>query len=147
MRGYIRSRDTVNYRLGRLVCNGISSMVAHLLWSSVSKTFSPPRYGRWKWHNSPCRLLHAGRTLCVADGREMCGWICFYQSWDTVEKVRVRRLHRCLFLLSFLGVLLWGALKLRRPIPLAISGAILWRFYGDLVLGPFFLTGGPVGCL
>ncbi|MEP1353016.1 MAG: TRAP transporter small permease subunit [Tateyamaria sp.] len=42
MRGYIRSVDAVNFRLGRVMMYGIFVLMAILLWSSISKTFFLP---------------------------------------------------------------------------------------------------------
>lgn len=42
MRGYIRSVDAVNYRLGRVMMYGIFVLMAILLWSAISKTFFLP---------------------------------------------------------------------------------------------------------
>ncbi|MCB1331354.1 MAG: C4-dicarboxylate ABC transporter, partial [Maritimibacter sp.] len=41
-RGYIRTVDAINYRLGRIMMYGIFVMMAILLWSSISKTFFLP---------------------------------------------------------------------------------------------------------
>lgn len=42
IRRYVRIVDAVNHRIGRIMMYGIFVMVAILLWSSFSKTFTLP---------------------------------------------------------------------------------------------------------
>jgi TRAP-type mannitol/chloroaromatic compound transport system permease small subunit len=141
MQGYIRAVDTVNYRLGRLVMYGIFAMVAILLWSSVSKTFFTPTL--WTLEMAQFAMVAyymLGGPYALQMGANV-RMDLFYHTWDDRRKAWFDA-FTVLFLLFFLGVLLWGALS-STAYALGYFGRDPLAFYGDLVWA--FMTGGASG--
>jgi len=141
MQGYIRAVDAVNYRLGRLVMYGIFVMVAILLWSSVSKTFFTPTL----WTLEMAQFAMVGYYMLGGPYALQMGanvrMDLFYHTWDNRRKAWFDA-FTVLFLLFFLGVLLWGALS-STAYALGYFGRDPLAFYGDLVWA--FMTGGASG--
>ncbi|MCD1626600.1 MAG: TRAP transporter small permease subunit [Paracoccaceae bacterium] len=141
MRGYIRAVDAVNYRLGRLVMYGIFVMVAILLWSSLSKTFFTPTL--WTLEMAQFAMVAyymLGGPYALQMGANV-RMDLFYHTWDDRRKAWFDA-FTVLFLLFFLGVLLWGALS-STAYALGYFGRDPLAFYGDLVWS--FVTGGLAG--
>jgi TRAP-type mannitol/chloroaromatic compound transport system permease small subunit len=139
--GYIRAVDAVNYRLGRLVMYGIFVMVAILLWSSVSKTFFTPTL--WTLEMAQFAMVAyymLGGPYALQMGANV-RMDLFYHTWDDRRKAWFDA-FTVLFLLFFLGVLLWGALS-STAYALGYFGRDPLAFYGDLVWA--FMTGGASG--
>ena len=134
MRGYIRAVDAVNYRLGRIVMYGIFGMIAVLLWSSISKTFLLPSF--WTLEIAQFAMVAyymLGGPYSIQLGANV-RMDLFYHSWTTRRKAWFDA-FTVLFLLFYLGVLLYGAMGSMAyslgyfgDQPLAFWGQFLWAF-------------------
>ena len=134
MRGYIRAVDAVNYRLGRIVMYGIFGMIAVLLWSSISKTFLLPSF--WTLEIAQFAMVAyymLGGPYSIQLGANV-RMDLFYHSWTTRRKAWFDA-FTVLFLLFYLGVLLYGAMGSMAyslgyfgDQPLAFWCQFLWAF-------------------
>ena len=134
MRGYIRAVDAVNYRLGRIVMYGIFGMIAVLLWSSISKTFLLPSF--WTLEIAQFAMVAyymLGGPYSIQLGANV-RMDLFYHSGTTRRKAWFDA-FTVLFLLFYLGVLLYGAMGSMAyslgyfgDQPLAFWGQFLWAF-------------------
>lgn len=109
LRGYIRFVDAVNYRLGRLIMYGIFVMVAILLWSSFSKTFLLP--SMWTLEVAQFAMVAyymLGGPYSIQMGSNV-RMDLFYANWSDRRKAQIDA-FTVLFLLFYLGVLLYGAI-------------------------------------
>lgn len=141
MRGFIRTVDWINLRLGRLVMYGIFVMIAILLWSSISKTFFTPSLMTLEMAQFAMVAYYMlGGPYALQMGANV-RMDLFYHTWDDRRKAWFDA-FTVLFLLFFLGVLLWGALS-STAYSLGYFGREPLSFYGDLIGA--FLTGGPTG--
>ncbi|AVO38933.1 TRAP transporter small permease subunit [Pukyongiella litopenaei] len=109
IRAYVRIIDAVNLRLGRVVMYGIFVMVAVLLWSSVSKTFFLPSL--WTLETAQFAMvayymLGGPYSLQLGSNVRMD---LFYHNWSDRRKAWFDAVT-VLFLLFYLGVLLYGGL-------------------------------------
>ena len=139
MRGYVRVVDAVNYRIGRLMMYGIFVMMAILLWSSISKTFFVPSL--WTLEMAQFAMVAyyiMGGPYSIQLGSNV-RMDLFYGAWSTRRKAWFDA-FTVLFLMFYLGVLLYGALG-STAYSLGHYSDTPFAFYGDLV-GAFF-TGGP----
>ncbi|MBG52949.1 MAG: TRAP transporter small permease subunit [Alphaproteobacteria bacterium] len=107
---YVRVIDAVNYRLGRIVMYGIFGMIGVLLWSSISKTFFLPSL--WtlevaQFSMVAYYMLGGPYSLQLGSNVRMD---LFYHNWTDVRKAWFDA-FTVLFLLFYLGVLLYGALS------------------------------------
>ena len=110
MRGYIRVVDAVNYRLGRVVMYGIFAMIAVLLWSSISKTFFLP--SMWTLEVAQFALVAyymLGGPYSIQMGANV-RMDLFYHAWSDRRKAWFDA-FTVLFLLFYLGVLLYGGIS------------------------------------
>ncbi|MGB0843516.1 MAG: TRAP transporter small permease subunit [Alphaproteobacteria bacterium] len=106
---YIRVVDAVNYRIGRVMMYGIFVMMAILLWSSISKTFFLPSL--WTLEVAQFALVAyyiMGGPYSIQMGSNV-RMDLFYAEWTTRRKAQVD-LITILFLMFYLGVLLYGAI-------------------------------------
>ncbi len=108
-RGYIRTIDAINYRLGRIVMYGIFVLMGILLWSSISKTFFLPAL--WTLEVAQFTMvayyiLGGPYSLQLGSNVRMDllygEWSLRRKAWTDVITV--------LFLIFYLGVMVYGAI-------------------------------------
>ena len=110
MRGYIRIVDAINYRLGRIVMYGIFVMIGILLWSSISKTFFLPSL--WTLEVAQFAMVSyyiLGGAYSIQLGSNV-RMDLFYGGWSDRKKAQFDA-FTVLFLIFYLGVLLYGAIE------------------------------------
>ncbi|USG61899.1 TRAP transporter small permease subunit [Sneathiella marina] len=109
IRSYVRIVDAVNHRIGRIMMYGIFVMVAILLWSSFSKTFTLPSL--WTLEIAQFAMVTyyiLGGPYSIQLGSNV-RMDLFYGNWTVRRKAQVDAIT--IFLLIFyLGVLLYGAI-------------------------------------
>jgi TRAP-type mannitol/chloroaromatic compound transport system permease small subunit len=109
IRRYVRIVDAVNHRIGRIMMYGIFVMVAILLWSSFSKTFTLPSL--WTLEIAQFAMVAyyiLGGPYSIQLGSNV-RMDLFYGNWTIRRKAQVDAIT--IFLLIFyLGVLLYGAI-------------------------------------
>ena len=106
---YIKVVDSVNYRIGRFMMYSIFVMIAILMWSSISKTFFVPSL----WTLEIAQFLMVayyimGGAYSIQLGSNV-RMDLFYGEWSTKKKAQFDS-FTVLFLIFYLGVLLYGAL-------------------------------------
>lgn len=107
-RKYIRIVDAINYRVGRIMMYGIFVMVGILLWSSISKTFFLPSL--WTLEMAQFAMVTyyiLGGPYSIQLGSNVRMDLA-YGSWTPRTKAWVDSFS-VLFLIFYLGVLLYGA--------------------------------------
>ncbi|MEP3332638.1 TRAP transporter small permease subunit [Sedimentitalea sp.] len=109
LKGYVRVVDAINYRLGRIVMYGIFVMVAILLWSSISKTFSVPSL--WTLEMAQFAMvayyiLGGPYSLQLGSNVRMD---LLYGEWSDRRKAGTDAIT-VLFLIFYLVILLWGGI-------------------------------------
>lgn len=109
IKGYIAFVEAVNYRVGRVAMYGIFLMIGILLWSSISKTFFLPSL--WTLETAQFfmvayYMLGGAYSLQLGSNVRMD---LFYANWSMKKKAWFDSIT-ILFLIYFLGVLLWGAI-------------------------------------
>ena len=133
MRTYVRVVDAVNYRIGRMVMWGLFAMMAILLWSSFSKTFFLPSL--WTLEMAQFAMVTyfiVGGPYAMQMGSNV-RMDLFYHNWSTRRKAAVDA-FTVLFLLFYLGVLLYGALG-STAYSLGYWGKEPLAFFGGLISG------------
>lgn len=133
IRTYVRVVDAINYRIGRIMMYGIFAMIAILLWSSFSKTFLLPSL--WTLEIAQFAMVAyyiMGGPYSLQLGSNV-RMDLFYGEWSDKRKAEVDAIT-VLFLLFYLGVLLYGALG---------STAYSLGHYGNEPIG--FLAGIATG--
>ncbi len=136
---YVRIIDAVNRRIGRMMMYGIFVMVAILLWSSISKTFFLP--SRWTLEVAQFAMVAyyiLGGPYSIQLGANV-RMDLFYGEWTDRRKAQVDAVT-VLFLITYLGVLLYGAFDstayaLGKPYKMES-----FEFFKNLFTG--FFTGG-----
>ena len=101
--------DAVNYRVGRIMMYGIFVMIGILLWSSISKTFFLPSL--WTLEIAQFALVAyyiMGGPYSMQLGSNV-RMDLFYGQWSTRKKAKFDA-FTVLFLIFYLGVLLYGGL-------------------------------------
>jgi len=133
LRGYIRVVDGANYALGRVVMYGIFVLMAILLWSSISKTFFLPTL----WTLELAQFVMVAYYILGGPYSVQLGsnvrMDLFYGSWSLRKKAWVDAIT-VLFLLFYLGVLLWGGLS-SLAYSMGFWGGNPLEFFGGLVIG------------
>ncbi|SEP95683.1 TRAP transporter small permease subunit [Thalassovita taeanensis] len=109
IKGFVRVVDAVNYRLGRIVMYGIFVMMGILMWSSISKTFFLPSL--WTLEMAQFAMvayymLGGPYSLQLGSNVRMD---LFYHDWSNTKKAWFDA-FTVLFLMFYLGVLLYGAI-------------------------------------
>ena len=107
LRGFVRVVDGVNYRIGRVVMYGIFVMMAILLWSSVSKVFFLPSL--WTLESAQFAMVAyfmLGGPYAMQLGSNV-RMDLLYSDWTDRRKAQVDAVT-VLFLIVYLGILLWG---------------------------------------
>ncbi|MBC6405335.1 MAG: TRAP transporter small permease subunit [Rhodospirillales bacterium] len=133
MRVYVRVVDAVNYRIGRVMMWGLFAMMGILLWSSISKTFLNPSLWTLEMAQFAMVIYYIlGGPYSIQMGSNV-RMDLFYGGWSVRRKASI---DACtvLFLIFFLGVLLYGGLG---------STAYSLGYWGDAPLAFFagLLTG------
>lgn len=134
VRGYIRTVDAVNYRIGRVMMYGIFVMVGILLWSSISKTFFLPSL--WTLEIAQFAMVTyyiLGGPYAIQMGSNV-RMDLFYGEWSDKKKAQVDAIT-VMFLLFYLGVLLYGGLG-SATYSLGYYGDGTLSFFADII-GPF----------
>ena len=106
---YIRTVDSVNYRIGRAMMYGIFFLMAILLWSSISKTFFLPSL--WTLEMAQFAMVAyyiMGGPYSMQLGSNV-RMDLFYGDWSDRRKAWFDA-FTILFLIFYLGVLLYGGL-------------------------------------
>jgi len=144
MRGYVRIVDCVNYRIGRVMMYGIFAMMGILLWSSVSKTFFTPSL--WTLEMAQFAMVAyyiMGGPYSIQLGSNV-RMDLFYHRWSVTARAWVDS-FTVLFLIFFLGVLLYGgidsllyAIQYNERSPTAWR-PVLWPIKSIMCLGLFLM--------
>ena len=107
---YVAVVDKVNYRIGRIMMYFIFVMIGILLWSSISKTFFLPSL--WTLEMAQFAMVAyyiMGGPYSIQLGSNV-RMDLFYSSWSDTTKAWVDS-FTVLFLIFYLGVLLWGGFE------------------------------------
>ena len=133
MRGYIRVVDAVNFRIGRMVMYGIFVLMAILLWSSISKTFFVPSL--WTLEMAQFSMVAyyiLGGPYSIQLGSNV-RMDLLYGEWSLRKKAWFD-LFTVLFLIFYLGVLLYGAVS-STAYSLGYWGGEPFSFFSGLLTG------------
>ena len=129
---FIRRVDALNRRLGRVIMYGIFALMAVLLWSSVSKTFFLPSL----WTLEMAQFIMVAYYILGGPYSIQLGsnvrMDLFYGGWSQRKKAWFD-LITVLFLIFYLGVLIYGAIA---------STAYSLGYYGS---APFSFFAGVLG--
>ncbi|SIO21909.1 TRAP-type mannitol/chloroaromatic compound transport system, small permease component [Rhodovulum sp. ES.010] len=109
MRAYVRIVDGANYHIGRVMMYGIFVMAAILLWSSISKTYFLPSL--WTLEMAQFAMVAyyiMGGPYSMQLGSNV-RMDLFYGRWSVTTRAWVDS-FTVLFLIFFLGVLLYGGI-------------------------------------
>jgi len=109
MSRYVAIVDAINIWLGRIVMYGIFVLIAILLWSSISKAFFMPSL--WTLEMAQFALVTyyiLGGPYCLQRGSDV-RMDLLYSTWTDRQRAWVDA-FTVLFLIFFLGVLLYGAM-------------------------------------
>jgi len=107
---YVKTVDRVNYRIGRVMMYFIFVMIGILLWSSISKTFFLPSL--WTLEIAQFAMVTyyiLGGPYSIQMGSNV-RMDLFYSEWSDKTKAWVDS-FTVIFLIMYLGVLLWGGLE------------------------------------
>ena len=139
MKTYVRYVDAMNRAIGRVVMYGIYGMMAVLLWSSISKTFFVPSL--WTLEVAQFAMVAyyiMGGPYSIQLGSNV-RMDLFYGAWTNRRKAWFDA-FTVLFLIFYLGVLLYGGLG-SAAYSLGHFNDAPFAFYFDLAKA--FFTGGP----
>ena len=129
---FIRRVDALNRRLGRVIMYGIFALMAVLLWSSISKTFFLPSL----WTLEMAQFIMVAYYILGGPYSIQLGsnvrMDLFYGGWSQRKKAWFD-LITVLFLIFYLGVLIYGAIA---------STAYSLGYYGS---APFSFFAGVLG--
>ena len=106
---FARSIDSVNTAIGLVVMYGVYALMGILLWSSISKTFFLP--SQWTLEMAQFAMVAyymLGGPYSILTGANV-RMDLFYGTWSLRRKATVD-VVTVLFLIFYLGVLLYGAL-------------------------------------
>lgn len=133
MRGYIRAVDAINFRVGRVMMYGIFVLMAVLLWSTVSKTFFVPSL----WTLEMAQFIMVAYYILGGPYSIQLGsnvrMDLLYGEWSPRKKAWWDLLT-VLFLIFYLGVLLYGAIS-STAYSLGYWGTEPFSFFSGLVTG------------
>lgn len=133
MRGYIGFVDGLNRRVGRIAMYGVFVLMGILLWSSVSKTFFLPSL----WTLEMAQFVMVGYYVLGGPYSLQLGsnvrMDLLYGAWSDRRKA-MWDLVTVLFLIFYLGVLLYGAVS-STAYSLGYWGTEPFSFLGGLVTG------------
>jgi TRAP-type mannitol/chloroaromatic compound transport system permease small subunit len=131
--GFARAVDGMNRRIGLVVMYGIFVLMAILLWSSISKTFFLPTI--WTLEMAQFAMVAyymLGGPYAMLAGANV-RMDLFYGNWSLRRKSTID-VVTVLFLLFYLGVLLYGALG-STAYSLGYWGDAPIAFFAGLVIG------------
>ena len=109
-KGYVSIVDAVNYRIGRIMMYFIFVMIGILLWSSISKTFFLPSL--WTLEMAQFAMVAyyiMGGPYSIQLGSNV-RMDLFYSAWTPRKRAAVDAVT-VLFLIFYLGVLIWGGFE------------------------------------
>jgi len=109
IRGYVRGVDAMNRFIGRLAMYLIFALIGVLMWSSVSKTFFDPTL--WTLETAQFVMVAyyvLGGPYSIQMGSNV-RMDLFYGDWSARQKAWMDA-FTVLFLMFYLGVLLYGAI-------------------------------------
>lgn len=133
MAAYVRIVDALNYRIGRVVMWGLFAIMGILLWSSISKTFFLPSL--WTLEMAQFAMVAyyiIGGPYALQMGANV-RMDLFYHRWSARRKAAVDAVT-VLFLIFFLGVLLYGGIG-STAYSLGYWGKEPLAFFGGLITG------------
>ena len=133
MRGYVRVVEAVNYRIGRLMMWALFVMMGILLGSSISTTFLLPSL--WTLELAQFAMVTyyiLGGPYSIQLGSNV-RMDLFYHTWTDRKKAWVDA-TTVLFLIFYLGVLLYGGLG-STAYSLGYWGSDPLAFFGGLITG------------
>jgi TRAP-type mannitol/chloroaromatic compound transport system permease small subunit len=133
IRGYIRTVDAVNLRVGRVMMYGIFALMAVLLWSSISKTFFVPSL--WTLEMAQFAMVAyyiLGGPYAIQLGSNV-RMDLLYADWSLRKKAWFD-LITVLFLIFYLGVLFYGAVS-STAYSLGYWGSAPFSFFAGLLTG------------
>ena len=107
---YVSVVDAVNYRIGRVMMYFIFVMIGILLWSSISKTFFLPSL--WTLEMAQFAMVAyyiMGGPYSLQLGSNV-RMDLFYSTWTPKTRAWVDSIT-VLFLIFYLGVLIWGGFE------------------------------------
>ena len=130
---FSRAVDGMNRVIGLVVMYGVFVLMGILLWSSISKTFSLPSL--WTLEMAQFAMVSyymlGGPYALLAGGHVRMD--LFYGSWSLRRKATIDVIT-VLFLIFYLGVLLYGALG-STAYSLGYWGSAPLEFFAGLVTG------------
>lgn len=130
---YIQTVDAVNYRVGRLIMYFIFVLMGILLWSSISKTFFVPSL----WTLEMAQFVMVAYYILGGPYSIQLGtnvrMDLLYGEW-TLRKKAWFDLLTVLFLIFYLGVLLYGAVS-STAYSLGYWGSEPFSFFAGLLTG------------
>lgn len=133
IRGYIRTVDAVNHRIGRITMYGIFVLMGILLWSSISKTFFLPSL----WTLEMAQFVMVAYYILGGPYSIQLGsnvrMDLLYGAWTDRRKAWFDLLT-VLFLIFYLCVLIYGAVA-STAYSLGYWGSAPFSFFGGLVTG------------
>ncbi len=110
IRGYVRGVDAMNRFVGRIAMYLIFVLIGVLMWSSVSKTFFDPTL--WTLETAQFVMVAyyvLGGPYSIQMGSNV-RMDLFYGDWSVKQKAWMDAIT-VLFLMFYLGVLLYGAIN------------------------------------
>lgn len=132
-RGYIRTVDAMNHRIGRIVMYGIFVIIGILLWSSVSKTFFVPTL--WTLEAAQFAMVAyyiLGGPYSIQLGSNV-RMDLLYADWSPRRKAWFD-LFTVLLLIFYLCVLIYGAVS-STAYSLGYFGAEPFSFFAGFLTG------------
>jgi len=106
---YVKIIDAINYRLGRIAMYLIFVLIGILLWSSVSKTFFLPSLWTLEMAQFAMVVYYIFGGPYSIQLNSNVRMDLFYSTWSPKTKAWVDA-FTVMFLLFYLGVLLYGAI-------------------------------------
>ncbi|MCQ0091636.1 TRAP transporter small permease subunit [Roseovarius sp. M141] len=109
IRGFVRGVDAMNYFIGRIAMYLIFALIGVLMWSSVSKTFFEPTLWTLEMAQFVMVAFYVlGGPYAIQMGSNV-RMDLFYGNWTVRQKAWMDAIT-VLFLMFYLGVLLYGAI-------------------------------------
>ena len=137
--GYVRGVDAINRCIGRFAMYLIFALIGVLMWSSVSKTFFDPTL--WTLETAQFIMVAyyvLGGPYSIQMGSNV-RMDLFYGGWSVRQKAWFDAIT-VLFLMFYLGVLLYGAIG-STAYSLGHFTGEPFAFFGDLI--KTLVTEGP----
>lgn len=133
MRGFIRTVDAINRRLGRLVMYGIFVLMGILLWSAISKAFFLPSL--WTLELAQFAMVSyyiLGGPYSIQLGSNVRMDLLYGEL--SARRKAWTDLFTVLFLIFYLCVLIYGAVG-STAYSLGYWGTAPFSFFGGLITG------------